>query len=118
MREAYAVRVPMTKLVDDPFVQLDGWTMQASSILKIMNNLEELLGFFETFSAKDETEAGYKCAGYFEKCYNSRNFFLCLYCHAMNPVEDVNEKVQGPHLSDANLRKDIWGLDLYIEWKA
>lgn len=87
------------------------WTMRASSILRILKNFEELLEFFETFSAEDKTEAGYKCAGYLESMLQFKTyFFLRLYCHAMNPVEDVNEKIQCPHLSVADLEKIYEGL--------
>uniref|UniRef100_A0A670JLM7 DUF4371 domain-containing protein n=1 Tax=Podarcis muralis TaxID=64176 RepID=A0A670JLM7_PODMU len=71
----------------------------------------KLLEFFETFSAEDKTEAGYKCAGYLESMLQFKTyFFLRLYCHAMNPVEDVNEKIQCPHLSVADLEKRYEGL--------
>ena len=82
------------------------WTMRASSILRILKNFEELLEFFETFSADDKTEAGYKCAGYLASMLQFKTYFsLRLYCHAMNPVEDVKEKIQCPHLSVADLEK-------------
>lgn len=87
------------------------WTMRASSILRILKNFEELLEFFETFSAEDKTEAGYKCEGYLESMLQFKTyFFLRLYFHAMNPVEDVNEKIQCPHLSVADLEKIYEGL--------
>ncbi|KAG8179650.1 hypothetical protein JTE90_017791 [Oedothorax gibbosus] len=87
------------------------WTMRASSISRILKNFEELLEFFETFSVEDKTEAGYKCAGYRESMFQFKTyFFLRLYCHAMNPVENVNEKIQSPHLSVADLENIYEGL--------
>lgn len=91
------------------------WTMRASSVQQILKNYENL-ELFETFSSKDTTEAGYKCAGYFESMLQFKTyFFLNLYCHIMNAVEEVNRKIQCPNLSVTELEGLFKGLICILE---
>ncbi|KAJ8890379.1 hypothetical protein PR048_009887 [Dryococelus australis] len=75
------------------------WTMRGSSIQQVLINYERLLEFFETYSEEYSSDAVFKCAGYLETIQHFRAFFFSsLYCHVMSPVEEVNVKIQCPHI--------------------
>lgn len=85
------------------------------SVQQILNHYENLLEFFETFSSKDTTDAGYKGAGYLESMLQfEAHFFLTLHYHVMNVVEEVNREVQCTHLSFTELEGLFKGLIICI----
>ncbi|XP_039283135.1 zinc finger MYM-type protein 1-like [Nilaparvata lugens] len=94
------------------------WTMRASSVQQILKNYENILELFKTISSSDKNEAGYKCAGFLESMLTFKTYFLLqVYCYVMNPVEEVNRKVQSPDLSVTDLEDMFINLVCILEEK-
>jgi len=71
------------------------WTMRSSSIRQIIKHYENLLRFFDKFSEEETSDVASKCAGYLETMQKFKTyFFILLFCHVMDPVEEVNTKIQ------------------------
>ncbi|KAJ8892949.1 hypothetical protein PR048_005530 [Dryococelus australis] len=59
-----------------------------------------------------------KCAGYFEPMQHFRTFFFSnLYCHVMSPVEEVNVKIQCPHIGVTEVQSKLSYLIYILEEK-
>ncbi|KAJ8868351.1 hypothetical protein PR048_029867 [Dryococelus australis] len=92
-----------------------------------MPNLREWMGrssykwlaeLFETYSEEYSSDAASKCAGYLGTTQHFRTFFfLNLYCHVMSPVEEVNVKIQCPHIGVTEVESKLSYLIYILEEK-
>lgn len=94
------------------------WTMRASSIKQILTNYELLIEFFERFSSEDFSDGASKCAGYAEKMQQFQTyFFITLYYHVMAPVEEINTKIQCPHVGATEVEMNLKNLAIALDKK-
>ncbi|KAJ8879433.1 hypothetical protein PR048_020041 [Dryococelus australis] len=75
------------------------WSMRIISMQQVLINYERLAEFFQTYSEEYYSDAASKCAGYLETMQHFRTlFFSNLYCQVVRSVEEVNVKIQCPHI--------------------